>query len=110
MRRLDVRFRPAAQNDLAIIYRYVRLQTLSDAVAEGYIGRVLAKIEQIGDAPYAGRSRDDLEPGLRTWSFERRIVIAYRVIDDAVEITNILYGGRSIETLYRSLGNTANLI
>jgi toxin ParE1/3/4 len=42
-----------------------------------------------------------LEPGLRTIPFERRAVIAYRVTN-AVEITNIFYGGRDYEALYRS--------
>ncbi len=33
--------------------------------------------------------------------FERRAVIAYRVIDDIVEVTNVFYGGRDYEALYR---------
>jgi toxin ParE1/3/4 len=46
--------------------------------------------------PQARRPR-----GLRTVPFERKAVIAYRVTK-AVEITNIFYGGRDYEALYRS--------
>ena len=47
-----------------------------------------------------GRPRDDLAQGLRTVPFERTAVIVYRVTS-CVEITNIFYGGRDYETLYR---------
>jgi toxin ParE1/3/4 len=29
-------------------------------------GRIMERCHRIGDAPMAGRDRDDLEPGLRT--------------------------------------------
>jgi toxin ParE1/3/4 len=48
-----------------------------------------------------GRPRDDLSPGLRTTPFERSVVIAYVVEGGAVQITNIFYGGRDYEALYR---------
>jgi len=50
---------------------------------------------------HAGRPRDDLLPGLRTVPFERKAVIACRLIEDRVEITNLFYGGRDYEALYR---------
>jgi toxin ParE1/3/4 len=40
---------------------------------------------------------------LRTVPFERKAVIAYRVTN-AVEITNVFYGGRDYEALYRKPG------
>ena len=47
-----------------------------------------------------GRPRDDLEPGSRMVPHEKSAVIAYRAAA-AVEITNISYGGRDYEALYR---------
>ena len=41
--------------------------------------------------------------GLRTVPFERSAVIAYRVENDTVEITNIFYGGQDYEALYKGL-------
>jgi len=51
--------------------------------------------------PLGGRSRDVLYPGLRTVPFERAAVIAYLVRDGWIEVTNVFYGGRDYEALYR---------
>jgi toxin ParE1/3/4 len=48
-----------------------------------------------------GVARDDLQPGLRTIPFEHSAVIAYVVGDDQVSVTNVFYGGRDYEALYR---------
>lgn len=45
-------------------------------------------------------SGDDLQAGLRTVPFEKSAVIAYR-IGETVDITNIFYGGRNYEALYK---------
>lgn len=63
--------------------------------------RIIERCRRIGIAPFGGRPRDDLAAGLRTVPCERRAVIAYRVIDDIVEVTNVFYGGRDYEALYR---------
>ncbi|MGA1801057.1 hypothetical protein [Rhizobium sp. HT1-10] len=47
----------------------------------------------MGDLPFSGVSREDLAAGIRVVVFERRVVILYRVEDDAVLITNIISGG-----------------
>ena len=36
-------------------------------------------------------------------TFERRAVVAYRVLEQIVEITNIFYGGRDYEAILRGL-------
>jgi toxin ParE1/3/4 len=53
-----------------------------------------------------GIARDDLQPGLRTVPFEHSAVIAYVVEDDRVAITNVFYGGRDYEALYRGIKPT----
>ena len=78
------------------------LASQSFDVAEGFVRRIKASCERIGDAPRGGRPRNDLETGLRTAPFEKRAVIAYKVEKDCVRITNIFYGGRDYEALYRS--------
>ena len=101
MRRLEVRFRPEALDDLEDIYRLVYRASLSPAVAEGFVKRIRERCRRISGVPLGGRQRDDLEPGLRAVPFERRAVIAYKVETDCVRITNIFYGGRDYEALYR---------
>ena len=65
--------------------------------------RIKARCDLIGDAPLGGRSRDDLGPGLRTFAFERSTVIVYQAEPESVTITNVFYGGRDFEVLYRAL-------
>jgi len=48
--------------------------------------------------PERGTIRDDLAPGLRTMGFERRVTIAFRVLDQVVEIVAIAYAGRDFES------------
>ncbi|KQO54292.1 MULTISPECIES: type II toxin-antitoxin system RelE/ParE family toxin [unclassified Methylobacterium] len=101
MRRLPVSFRPDALDDLGDIFRFVREASGSVSVAASFVRRIKFRCDRIGDAPPAGRPRDDLVSGLRTVPFERSAVIAYLVEDDRVRITNIFYGGKDYEALYR---------
>jgi toxin ParE1/3/4 len=100
MRQLKVGYRPEAIADLDGIFDAILRVSANQITAERFVGRVLARCRRIGNAPHGGRPRDDLESGLRTVPFERSAVIAYR-ITDVVEITNVFYGGRDYEALYR---------
>jgi toxin ParE1/3/4 len=106
MQRLEVFFRPEAIADLQDIYRVIYRVSQSDVTATRFVERIMARARRVGDAPRGGRPRDDLSPGLRTVPFERTAVIAYRV-GDVVEITNVFYGGRDYESLYRDSGATS---
>lgn len=109
LRRLQVVFRPEAQGDLDEIFHHIWLASQSLAVAEGFVRRIKARCDRIGDIPLGGRGRDDLEPGLRTVAFERSAVIAYKVEAERVRITNVFYGGRDFEALYRGGGDPDQL-
>ena len=101
MRRLEVRWRREALDDLRDIYRVALRIGAGPATAQRFVRRIRERCSRIGDAPHGGAARDDLAPGLRTVPFERRAVIAYVVTTDAVEITNVFYGGRDYEALNR---------
>jgi toxin ParE1/3/4 len=47
--------------------------------------------------PKRGTRRGDIAPGLRTIGFERRVTIAFRVLEGVVEIVTIAYAGRDFE-------------
>ena len=100
IQRLDVKFRPVAADDLDAIYRVIYEASLSPAIACSFVSRIRARCLRIGDAQHGGRLRDDLHPGLRTISFEKTAVIACLVRQN-IEITNVFYGGRDYEALYR---------
>ncbi|TDR94948.1 type II toxin-antitoxin system RelE/ParE family toxin [Enterovirga rhinocerotis] len=101
MRPREVRFSQNALNDLADILAYISLEA-SPAIAERYIGRLVAACERVGLSGEAGRPRDDLRHGLRTWPVERRAVITYTIEDDEIIIARIFRRGRSIESYYQS--------
>ena len=100
MRRLRVRYRPEAYADLENIFRFVVRISSNQITAEHFVKRIKARCDRIGNVPYGGRPRDDLEPGLRTVPFESSAVVAYKVEDNCVRITNIFYGGRDYEAFY----------
>ena len=101
MRRFNVVSRPEAVADLEEVFRYVLDRSQSPGVARRFVGRIRDRCRRIGDAPFGGVGRDDLAPGVRPAAFERRAVIACRAIDGVVEITNIVYGDRDYEALFR---------
>ncbi len=101
MRRLKVVLREEAIADLADIYNHVARASGSHVTAIGFVRRIKARCQRIGIVPMGGIARDDLQPGLRTVPFEHSAVIAYMVEDDQVSVTNMFYGGRDYEALYR---------
>ena len=96
-----VTYRETATADILDVYRWVCEVSLDPVTAERFTARLVAACERIGNVPHGGRPRDDLLPGLRTVPFEKRAVIAYLVEAETVVITNVFYGGRDYEALYR---------
>jgi plasmid stabilization system protein ParE len=93
-------FRPEARSDLAGIARYVYERSGSEKIALDYVRRIREWCDHLLLFPEAGRARDDLRPGIRIVSFERRIVIAYMILSSGdVEIGRFFYGGRDYEAL-----------
>lgn len=106
MRSLKVDYRPEALADLQSIFWFIVENGGSESTAQRFVERIMARCRKIGDVPFGGRPRDDLFPGLRTVPFERSAVIAYRV-HQVVEVTNVFYGGRDYEALYRGTEDDA---
>lgn len=101
MQRFPVEFRADAVEDIEQLFSYV-LETSFDLVtAARFSDRIFERCEKIGDAPFAGVSRDDLGPGIRVVPFERKAVILYVVRDQTVWITNIFSGRRDYAALLR---------
>lgn len=107
VRRAPVSFRPEARDDLIEIFRLILRLSGSTSVARNFVERIRDRCNRIGLVPEGGYRRDDLEPGLRTVPFERSAVVAYRFENGRVRITNVFYGGRDYEALYRGRGDEA---
>jgi toxin ParE1/3/4 len=96
----DVVFRPQAETELIALYEYIAGKAGPD-VAGNYVGRLEAACMALADFPERGTPRNDILPGLRTTSFERRVTIAYHVLATRVEIVSIAYAGRDFESALR---------
>lgn len=71
-------------------------------VADAYLERVYARIAKLRDFPFRGTPREDLGQGVRSLSFERRLIIAYLVIDDLVLILRVAGSQRDLSALFDS--------
>jgi toxin ParE1/3/4 len=99
VKRLAVRLRAQAHQDIKDIFDWIVSQSSYPPVAEKFVSRIYEKCETLGHFPMKGVARDDLQQGMRILGFERKAVIAYRVLANEVDVTNVFYGGRHWETI-----------
>jgi toxin ParE1/3/4 len=102
MRQLPVVFRQGATNDLDGIFDYLLEQGASIRVARGFVGRIEAQCERIGNVPAGYPARPELGQDIRVAPFEHSAVIVYRPTDAVVEILRIYYGGRNYQEIMRT--------
>jgi toxin ParE1/3/4 len=58
------------------------------------VRRIRKHCEQLAEMPESSPRRDNLGAGIRTLSFERRVLIIYRIEGQAVRALHILYAGQ----------------
>lgn len=54
----------------------------------------------LGRQPLIGESRDDLQPGLRSFPVGNYVIL-YEIIDSHPVIVRVLHGARDIEGMFR---------
>lgn len=106
MKRLEVRISATATSDLDAIGLHVFKRTLNAGLARAYTGRIRNACERIGDAPYGGAPRDDIGAGIRSWAFERRAVILYRVTSKGVSVVRVIHRGRQVRLVHATARDT----
>ena len=95
---LSVVFTPEAQDQLVELYRYIA-DAASSEVAARFTDTIVTFCEDLAAFPHRGTARDDIRPGLRTVGFRRRVIIAFAVLDHAVVVIGVFYGGRDYEAI-----------
>jgi toxin ParE1/3/4 len=83
------RFSTRAEGDLLDIGSYT-LRTWGDDQAIRYLGDLEACCQRLADNPTAGRSCDEIRPGLRRMEFGRHVVF-YRVSPGGILVSRILH-------------------
>ena len=71
-------------------------------IAEAYVSRVEAACYRLANFPNRGTPRFDILTGLRTITFERRVIISYRVEKGVVRIVRFISAPRDFS---RAIGN-----
>lgn len=91
-----------AQLHLDELYLWIADESGYPSRAEGFISAILDYCDGLAAFPFLGQSRDDLRPGLRTIGFRRRVIIAFAITNEIVQILGIYFGGRDYEALLAS--------
>ncbi len=89
-------WRPRALRELLALYDWIAEQADADT-ALSYTSRIEAHVAKLTEFPLRGTPRDDLMPGVRTISYRRRTTLAYRVVDDMVEILVLVHAGQLLD-------------
>ena len=86
---------PEALSDRESIWdHYVRVA--GRPTAENLLREIAKAIALIEAHPFAGRTRDEVRPGLRSFAAAPHVVF-YRVVDDTPQIVRLLDGRQDIE-------------
>ncbi|MFL6059747.1 MAG: type II toxin-antitoxin system RelE/ParE family toxin [Marmoricola sp.] len=96
---------PEAERQLNEIDDWIAANAAAD-IARRFISAILEHIDGILLFPLAGRSRDDIRPGMRTTTYEKRTLVAYEVDEPSgelvVNILGVFHGGQDWETALRN--------
>ena len=87
-----------ARDDLERISDWVEEQA-GRRIAENYDRRIRERIATLAQFPNRGTPDDQIAPGVRTLSFERRLRIAYIIVGDTVQVYRVFHSARDIGNL-----------
>jgi len=87
-----ITFHALAADDLDRIDDFIAQDSPERAIA--FVRRIRKHCLSLATMPERGPARDDLAPGVRTLSFERRVTIIYRIEGELVRILRVLYAGQ----------------
>ena len=91
-------FTPEAEEQLAVLYRYIA-EAASPEIAARYTEAIVSYCESLRTFPHRGTMRDDVRPGLRVTNYKKRAVIAFDVDAELVSTIGVFYGGQDYETI-----------
>lgn len=92
----EFRLSPLADDDLTDIWNYVA--EYDERSADSLIEQLVHRFVMLSRFQEAGRDRDELIPGLKSFPVDRYLVF-YRVIPEGIEILRVLHSSRDVENL-----------
>lgn len=97
----DVQLSALAIEDLIALHEWVSAEA-DIPTADGYLARIEERIAALADFPRRGSPRDDLIAGLRTLTFERRLLIAYSVDGKIVTVQRVINALRDLAPMLQN--------
>jgi toxin ParE1/3/4 len=94
------RLAPRAKADLEDLAFYVFVESGSLEAANRLVDSITERFVLLGTHPRAGRRRDDLRPGIRSFAVGNYLVL-YRIEGDDVVVQRVVRGSRDIDALFR---------
>lgn len=91
----------SARTDLLAHYDWIA-DLVDPDTAFSYTSRVEAFVEKLRYFPNRGTPRFGLARGLRTVTFERRLIIGYRVEGNDVIVLRVIHGARDFATAFKA--------
>ncbi len=89
--------RPLAETDILEIWDYIAEDTF--AAADRWVDQLDEKLRLLAIQPLMGRTRDELERGVRSFPFGR-YVIFYMPTDVGIDVVRVLHGARDIDAVF----------
>ncbi len=95
------RLAPRAKADLEELAFYVFVESGSVEIANRLVDSITERFVLLGTHPRAGRRRDDLRPGIRSFPVGNYLVF-YRIEGDDVLVQRVVHGSRDLAALLRN--------
>jgi plasmid stabilization system protein ParE len=89
-------FSPEAETQLIELYGYIAAEASPD-IAARFTDGIVTYCESLSTLSLRGVKRDDVRPGMRITNYRRRVVVAFDVEADRINIIGIFYGGQDYE-------------
>jgi toxin ParE1/3/4 len=86
-----------ARQDVLNIWQYIAQD--NEPAADRFIDLLARYFQMLGDNPHAGRPRDELRPGYRSFPVGEYLIL-YRLTESSVQILHVVHGRRNIEALF----------
>lgn len=82
-----------AELDMLELWLHAARHDLS--AAERLVAEIEDRCNLVAEFPYLGVSREDYEPGLRSFSI-RRFIVFYRIIPEGIRLIRVIAGTRDL--------------
>ena len=95
---MKYRLTQQARRDVLHIWTYIAED--NEDAADRFFDLLTQHFAMLGKNPYAGRAREELRSGYRSFSVGQYLIL-YRVLDTGVEIMHVLHGRRDLDGFFK---------